>query len=171
MPKPHAWTREPYKSRRSVIKALHGHFKTGSAIHKPTHTPSTKKIWSVLSVIRPVTNFLTCFQTSWSLLMFFHTFIVITGFHLGMSPPAGDWLSLEEPASLSSVDWRGWIWTTIASISSKQRVRLGQGGAGEPGIAVVVPIVPGMGFMAPAFQFVMRILSSVQIRYNATPAI
>lgn len=49
-------------------------------------------------------------------------------------------------------------------------VRLGQGGAGEPGRALAVPIVPGMGFMAPAFQFVMDTLSSNQIRYNATPA-
>lgn len=155
-----------------MIKALHGHFKTVSAMHKPIRTPSKKekKRWSVPSVIRPVTNFVTCFQTSWSLLMFFHTFIVITGFHLGMSPPAGDWLSLEEPVSLSSVDWRGWIWTTIASVSSKQRVRLGQGGAGEPGRPVAVPIVPGMGFMAPVFQFVMGIhslISSNKVQCNS----
>jgi len=49
-------------------------------------------------------------------------------------------------------------------------VRLGQGGAGEPGRAMAMPIAPRMGFMAPAFQYVMDMFSSVQIRYNATPA-
>lgn len=166
MTKPHAWTREPYKSSLTVIKALHGHFKTVTHTHQ-----GGKKAKDNLSCL-----WSGQWQTSWrasrhhdQLLMFFHTFIVITGFHLGMSPPAGDWLSLEEPVSLSSVDWRGWIWTTIASVSSKPRVRLGQGGAGEPGRALAVPIVPEMGFMAPAFQFVMDTLSSNQIWYNATP--
>jgi len=32
MTKPHAWTREPYKSKLAVIKALHVSFKTVSAV-------------------------------------------------------------------------------------------------------------------------------------------